>query len=57
MSSELYSNGLAGRKKYWKDDVISGFMVSLIALQICLGIKVASGVPLMSGLIAAIDGE
>jgi MFS superfamily sulfate permease-like transporter len=56
MSSELYKSGFASLKKYWKDDLISGFMVSLIALPLCLGIAVASGVPPMSGLIAAIVG-
>lgn len=55
-TNEIPKNGLEGLKAYFKDDIISGFSVSLIALPLCLGIAIASGVPPLAGLIAAIVG-
>ncbi len=53
---QIPADGLAGLKKHWKDDLLSGFIISLIALPLCLGIAMASGVPPMAGIIAGIVG-
>ncbi len=40
----------------WRDDVPAGIVVFLVALPLCLGIAVASGAPLMSGVVAGVVG-
>lgn len=59
MSAEKTSipmSGIAGLKENWKTDILSGFLVSLIALPLSLGIAKASGFPPVMGLWTAIVG-
>ncbi len=50
------SEGIKGLIQNWKTDLKSGFVIFLIALPLCLGIAMASNVPAMAGIIAAIVG-
>ncbi len=47
---------LPGLGENWKSDLMSGFVLSLIALPLCLGIAIASNAPPIAGLIAGIVG-
>ncbi len=43
-------------REHFADDLRAGIVVFLVALPLCLGIALASGAPLFSGLIAGISG-
>ena len=43
-------------RNYWYTDFLSSVVVFLVALPLCLGIALASGAPLFSGLLAGIIG-
>ncbi|HEV8512392.1 MAG TPA: SulP family inorganic anion transporter [Cyclobacteriaceae bacterium] len=55
-SKKIPNDGLAGLKQNWSADMLSGFLVFLLALPLSLGIARASEFPPAMGVLAAMIG-
>ncbi len=55
-TNEIPKDGLLGLKQNWRTDIISGFLVFLLALPLSLGIAKASEFPPAMGVLTAMIG-
>ncbi len=53
---KIFSNGLRGSKRSWKDDLRASISVAFIAIPLGLGIGLASGVPPLAAVIPSVIG-